>query len=440
MKKNYNLTIDDVLTAFMSEGSKNPAARKLNTSPEFIIRTLKNAGYDPDVLIPEKKKKQMIIEKRQSTNMIKYGCKEGWNTNTQKQTMEKHYGVSNPFAAKDVIKKIQLTNYQRYGVKNPAMTFEARKKASDALKERTLKKYGVVNPFQIPAVKEKIAKKKEANNSYCKSLKARHSVYSKKELSLNCKLSKLGFKHNDFDVCFKFDSARKYPDYVNQEKHLVLEFNGTYFHRNDILSAYGIIQPDIAQLRRWYNGYAEYGYQLLVIQEKDYDMFMSREWTLDELILAFLWEPKYDFYVAGPFFKPEQLESMSKLEAILEDHGFKMFRPRKDAGQIDMKTSTDTEMASTFNNDLEGICNSKIIFANMTYLDTGTAFELGYASSSKIASYLLVDFNTAKRPVNLMLAKTVNQIFTSYDEVKDWFDNAKSLDLDAQLKNKLEVE
>lgn len=51
-------------------------------------------------------------------------------------------------------------NMLRYGVENPAKSIEQRKKHSDALKKRTLKKYGVENPFQIPEVKAKIKAKK----------------------------------------------------------------------------------------------------------------------------------------------------------------------------------------------------------------------------------------------------------------------------------------
>lgn len=39
-------------------------------------------------------------------------------------------------------------------------------------------------------------------------------------------------------------------------------------------------------------------------------------------------DKQYDFYVAGPFFDPEQTASMERLEKILEDHGKVLFKPR----------------------------------------------------------------------------------------------------------------
>ena len=39
-------------------------------------------------------------------------------------------------------------------------------------------------------------------------------------------------------------------------------------------------------------------------------------------------DKQYDFYVAGPFFDPEQTSSMERLEKILEDHGKVLFKPR----------------------------------------------------------------------------------------------------------------
>lgn len=36
-------------------------------------------------------------------------------------------------------------------------------------------------------------------------------------------------------------------------------------------------------------------------------------------------DKQYDFYVAGPFFNPEQTASMERLEKVLEDHGRTLF-------------------------------------------------------------------------------------------------------------------
>lgn len=317
----------------------------------------------------------------------------------------------------------------KYGMSLAEMAYqtvieEDSKQSREKIKAANMLKYGVENPFQIPDVNAEV----KANE------------YDAKELALNEKLSKLGFEHNNFEQYFLFDGVRKYPDYINEEKKYVLEFNGAFWHRNKMLYDLGIVQPDVVQLRRWYNQYLQHGYQLLVIQETDFEMFMQNDWTINELVTRFLWEPKYDFYMAGPFFKPEHIESMEKLERAVASKGYSMFRPRFDAGQVNMSVATSDDMTITFNNDLEGLANSKIILANMTYLDTGTTFELGF-SANLCGSVIFVDSDVVERSVNLMLAKLVNAAFTKIDDLVNWLDTGELTTM-SQLINlkKMEVE
>ena len=39
-------------------------------------------------------------------------------------------------------------------------------------------------------------------------------------------------------------------------------------------------------------------------------------------------KPVYDFYVAGPYETAEQVESMERLEKVLNDRGMSVYRPR----------------------------------------------------------------------------------------------------------------
>lgn len=437
-----HITLDDIIIALKEECYVRAAAKRLNCSMTYIYSVLAENNLTEEMIVSRAERNAKICEKRQATNFARYGIKEPWNSEKAKQTNLERYGATNPFSSKIVCEKIKQTNLLRYGVENPACSIESRKKASDALKKRTLEKYGVENPWQVEEIKKKIHEKKDKNNSWQKSLQNRnHGGYSKKELSLSAKLKKFGFIHNDFKTCFNFGKTRKYPDYINFEKKLVLEFNGTYWHSNSMMLKYGVVQPDIAELRHWYNNYLQHGYQLVVIQESDYDFFMTHDLTYDEFISLYLWQPEYDFYVAGPFFNDEQNESMSKLENLLLDKGYKLFRPKYDAGKVDMKTAKDIDLTKIFNADVEGICNAKCILANITYKDTGTAFELGYSHGKHIPTLLYNDIAITGKKVNLMLSQTADAVFNSLDELSKWLDDGSVETLDDKLKaNKIEVE
>lgn len=130
----------------------------------------------------------------------------------------------------------------------------------------------------------------------------------------------------------------------------------------------------------------------------------------------------YDVYVAGPFFRPEQVESMERMEAEFEKRGWKMFRPRFDAGKLS-NTSSHEEMHKTFEDDIRAIHNSDCLFANTMNLDAGTIFEVGYAYAIGIPVYGFVENLPAGAKFNVMLAGSMKGTFTSVDELVDWLDN-----------------
>lgn len=70
-------------------------------------------------------------------------------------------------------------------------------------------------------------------------------------------------------------------------------------------------------------------------------------------------DKQYDFYVAGPFFDPEQTASMERLEKILEDHGKVLFKPRF-VSQIE-----EVGPEGCFADDIHGINAAKAVVANL---------------------------------------------------------------------------
>lgn len=92
-------------------------------------------------------------------------------------------------------------------------------------------------------------------------------------------------------------------------------------------------------------------------------------------------DKQYDFYVAGPFFDPEQTASMERLEKILEDHGKVLFKPRF-VSQIE-----EVGPEGCFADDIHGINAAKAVVANLMDEDPGTMFEIGYAHALGIPVY-----------------------------------------------------
>ena len=92
-------------------------------------------------------------------------------------------------------------------------------------------------------------------------------------------------------------------------------------------------------------------------------------------------DKQYDFYVAGPFFDPEQTSSMERLEKILEDHGKVLFKPRF-VSQIE-----EVGPEGCFADDIHGINAAKAVVANLMDEDPGTMFEIGYAHALGIPVY-----------------------------------------------------
>ena len=112
----------------------------------------------------------------------------------------------------------------------------------------------------------------------------------------------------------------------------------------------------------------------------------------------------YDFYLAGPFFNEKQLEQQDFIENLMSLGNKKCFSPRKDAGTLG-DNPTKKDMLNVFNEDLKAIDNCKSLFANISFKDTGTSVEIGYALAKNIPIILYwdKDFNDTDH-VNLMIA------------------------------------
>lgn len=113
---------------------------------------------------------------------------------------------------------------------------------------------------------------------------------------------------------------------------------------------------------------------------------------------------KYDFYLAGPFFNEKQLMQQNLIESVMALGGKKCFSPRLDAGTLG-ENPTKKDMLDVFNADLKAINECNMLFANVSYRDTGTSVEIGYALAKGIPVILYWDkCDNNVDHVNLMIA------------------------------------
>ena len=143
----------------------------------------------------------------------------------------------------------------------------------------------------------------------------------------------------------------------------------------------------------------------------------------------------YDFYLAGPFFNQDQLDTQEKIEDMMLLHGKKCFSPRKDAGTLP-PNPTREQMLEVFYADLEAINHCKVLFANVSYRDTGTSVEIGYALSRDIPVVLFWNENMHDVDhINLMIASACGgKYIKNWIQLSDYLETMILPDNDLQFK------
>lgn len=112
---------------------------------------------------------------------------------------------------------------------------------------------------------------------------------------------------------------------------------------------------------------------------------------------------EYDFYLASPFFRPDQVERENRIKHWLRGLGYKVFSP-KEASFLKGDASLD-EQEATFDGNCQAIKNSTAVFAITDTKDMGTIWEAGYAFG--IDKPIIYYAETlGNNPFNLMLAQS----------------------------------
>lgn len=111
-------------------------------------------------------------------------------------------------------------------------------------------------------------------------------------------------------------------------------------------------------------------------------------------------------YIAGPLFNEKEREFLEDINSICSAIGISTYLPSRDGGLLSQ--DNDEEV---FQMDIKALNKADIVIANLNGVDvdSGTAFELGYAfAKSKKLFGLHTDFRTFSptSEVNLMLLKS----------------------------------
>ena len=136
-------------------------------------------------------------------------------------------------------------------------------------------------------------------------------------------------------------------------------------------------------------------------------------------------------YLAGPLFSSAERAFNKTLKTLLEADGCDVFLPQEDAEDTDEERS-DGGLDAIFGRCFEGLCRADIVVAVLdgVDVDSGTAWELGFAYSQKKPIIgLRTDFRICgeKEPVNLMILKSLTYYAGTTDELTAYVKKAAGL-------------
>lgn len=117
-------------------------------------------------------------------------------------------------------------------------------------------------------------------------------------------------------------------------------------------------------------------------------------------------------FIAAPLFTPAEREYNLKIEAICTSVGFKTFLAQRDVGIVKCESLQDV-----FCHDMKNLEKADLLVANLDGIDvdSGTAWEIGYAYANKKPIIGLREDVRMYRdflPVNLMIFKSCLTITT----------------------------
>ncbi len=133
---------------------------------------------------------------------------------------------------------------------------------------------------------------------------------------------------------------------------------------------------------------------------------------------------KKTIYLAAPLFSLAERDFNEKLRNAFEEMGFSVFIPQEDSNDTEI-TREDMDTSTIYELNLEAIDNCDLMVAVLdggSDVDSGTAWEIGYACAKKIPVIgLRTDFRTLgpEGAVNLMIGESVGELLTDVDSLTE---------------------
>lgn len=129
-------------------------------------------------------------------------------------------------------------------------------------------------------------------------------------------------------------------------------------------------------------------------------------------------------YIAGGWFNKDEVYCLEQLTDAFERMQIHTYEPRRDSPQISYDP-TEAERDRNFQSNLDAIKHSDFVIASTQGKDMGTIWECGYAFAHGIPVFGFAPLLPAGAPFNLMLAQSMMQVFTSVEQLEDYFVHGK---------------
>ena len=131
-------------------------------------------------------------------------------------------------------------------------------------------------------------------------------------------------------------------------------------------------------------------------------------------------------YLASPFFNDEELLDMVKVLGCLRNKKLDVFSPFENQNKS-LEFCSKPWRDETFKSDVDHIdwCDIVVAVVKGNYMDSGTAWEIGYAFATKKP---VIVVNMRKETVNLMIADSLHAHIDSIEELEKYdFDKLKKI-------------
>ncbi len=128
-------------------------------------------------------------------------------------------------------------------------------------------------------------------------------------------------------------------------------------------------------------------------------------------------------YIAGSLFSSFERGFLEEIDVLCKELGFETFLPHRDAGISDGSLGCSTKM---FQRDVAGLQSSDMVIAVMagSDIDSGTAWEIGYAHAKKMKVIGVIDDVRLESSMNAMLEHSILPVY-SLEELRELLEKIK---------------